>query len=86
MALTDLKTNATEKIDEGMHTVKKVMRQRAHELEDLRDATALKIRRAPFQTMAIAAGSGLMLGWAMGFAKGRARAMRRTNLQNVQKM
>jgi len=73
MVLTDLKTTATERLDEGVHAVKRVVRQRAHDLEDLRDATALKIRRSPFQALAIGIGSGLVVGLAVGFLKGRAR-------------
>jgi len=74
MVLTDLKATATEKLDDGVHAVKRVVRQRTQDLEDLRDATALKIRRSPFQSVAIGVGSGLIVGLAVGFLKGRARA------------
>lgn len=76
MALADLRTAATEKIDDGVHTVKRVIRQRANDIEDLRDAAALKVRRAPFQTMAMVAGAGLLMGFAMGLVRGRRRAPR----------
>jgi len=76
MALADIKTAATDKLDDGMLAAKRVIRQRTHDLQDLRDATALKVRRAPFQTLALAVGSGLMLGFVVGLVKGRAGANR----------
>ena len=74
MSYADLKTTATEKLDDGLHAAKRVIKQRAHDLEDLRDAAALQVRRAPLQTVAIAAGAGLVLGFVVGRTRGRARA------------
>lgn len=71
MALADIKTAATEKLDDGMLAAKRVIRQRTHDFQDLRDATALKVRRAPFQTIALSAGAGLMLGFVAGLVRGR---------------
>jgi ElaB/YqjD/DUF883 family membrane-anchored ribosome-binding protein len=76
MAFADLKTVATEKIDDSVQAAKRVIRQRTNDLEDLRDAAALKIRRAPIQTVAIAASAGILLGFVIGAARGRARASR----------
>lgn len=76
MTYADLKTTATEKLDDGLHSVKRVIKQRTNDLENLRDAAALRIRRAPLQTVAIASGSGLILGLVMGYARGRTRVHR----------
>ncbi len=75
-AAADFKTTATEKIGGKVHSAKRMLRKRANDLEDLRDATSLRIRRAPLQTMAIAVGSSLVLGWAIGYMRGRVRSGR----------
>jgi ElaB/YqjD/DUF883 family membrane-anchored ribosome-binding protein len=74
MPVTDLKSTAADKLDESMHAMKRVVRQRTHDLEDLRDAAALKVRRSPLQAVAIGLGSGLLLGFVMGLATTRARS------------
>ena len=76
MASADQKTVATEKIHDRVQAAKRVIRQRTNDLEDLRDAATLKIRRAPIQTVAIAAGAGILLGFVIGATRGRARANR----------
>lgn len=66
MATTPLKNAATEKIEDGLHAAKRFVQHRAHDLEDLRDAAGLKIRRAPLTSVALALGAGVLLGVALG--------------------
>ncbi len=76
MNIGDLKTTATDRLDDRLHSVKRIVKQRSHDLEDLRDGATLRIRRSPFQTVGIAVGSGLVLGFLAGFSRGRRRASR----------
>lgn len=69
MTIADLKATAntaTEKLHEGLHAAKGVIRKTTNDLEDYRDATALRVRRAPLQAVMMAVGVGLVLGFVAG--------------------
>lgn len=69
MTIADLKATAntaTEKLHEGLHAAKGVIRKTTNGLEDYRDATALRVRRAPLQAVMMAVGVGLVLGFVAG--------------------
>lgn len=62
-----LKAKAAELLDEGKLAARKTVARRMREFEDLRDETALKVRKAPFTTVGITFGVGLLLGVAIGW-------------------
>ena len=62
-----LKAKAAELIDVGTLAARKTVARRVRELEDLRDETALKVRKAPFTAVGITFGVGLLLGVAIGW-------------------
>ena len=68
MAIADIKTAPhAEVIENSVHAAKKMLKHQMHELEDFRDATALKVRKAPLTSVGLAAGAGILLGAAIGF-------------------
>jgi len=62
-----LKAKAAELFDEGKVAARKTVTRRMRELEDLRDETALKVRKAPFTAVGITFGVGLLLGVAIAW-------------------
>lgn len=62
-----LKAKAAELLDEGKLAARKSLARRVRELEDFRDETALKVRKAPFTAVGITFGVGLLLGVALGW-------------------
>jgi ElaB/YqjD/DUF883 family membrane-anchored ribosome-binding protein len=62
-----LKAKAGELFDDGKLAARKTVARRMRELEDLRDETALKVRKAPFTAVGITFGVGLLLGVAIGW-------------------
>jgi len=74
MTIADLKAtahSATGKLHDGLHAAKGVIRKTTNDLEDYRDATALRVRRAPLQAVMMAVGVGLVLGFVAGRARSR---------------
>jgi ElaB/YqjD/DUF883 family membrane-anchored ribosome-binding protein len=70
-----LKARASEAIEDGVHAAKRAVTRGAHEIEDLRDAAAYRVRRAPLGSIALAAGAGLFLGIVLGrLGRNRSRA------------
>lgn len=73
MDLPDLKTapSATQDaIEEALRAARRAIRQGMHDLEDLRDAAALRVRHSPFKAVGLALGVGLVLGGAAVWATG----------------
>ena len=67
-----LETRASDALEDGVHAAKRVMTRSAHQVEDLRDAAAYRVKKAPLVAVALAAGAGLLLGIAFGWCGGRA--------------
>jgi len=60
--------------EDGVHAAKRLVkhvRRTAESLEDVRDDAAYYVRRQPFKAVGIAAGAGLLLGVAVGWAAGK---------------
>lgn len=66
MATKTLTEKTAQRIGDGLHNVRRFAVNKAHDLEDFRDATGLKIRRAPFASVALALTAGVLLGFAVG--------------------
>ena len=62
-----LKAKATELVDEGKVAAKKAYSRTLRDLDDLKDETALKVRKAPFTAVGITFGVGLLLGAVIGW-------------------
>jgi ElaB/YqjD/DUF883 family membrane-anchored ribosome-binding protein len=61
-----LKTLASDAVEDGVHAAKRAVTRGAHQVEDLRDATVSRVRKAPLMSIALAAGAGLLLGVVLG--------------------
>jgi hypothetical protein len=61
-----LKTLASDAVEDGVHAVTRVITHRLHELEDLRDSAAYRIKRAPLVAVGLALGAGVLLGVVFG--------------------
>jgi ElaB/YqjD/DUF883 family membrane-anchored ribosome-binding protein len=68
-----LKARAAELFDDGKVVAKKELARRMREFEDMKDQTALKVRKAPFTAVGITFGVGLLMGVALGWLAGRPR-------------
>lgn len=68
MGVAELKPNLAEEVDVKLHEARRVLTRRAQEIEDLRDAAVLQIRKSPFQAVGIAVAAGMFLGLIAGVA------------------
>ena len=57
-----LKTMAADAIEDGVHAAKRAVTRSARDIEDLRDAAAYRVKKAPLMAVALAAAAGLALG------------------------
>ena len=57
-----LKTLASDAVEDGVHAAKRAVTHGLHDLEDLRDSAAHRIKRAPLLTVGLAFGVGIALG------------------------
>lgn len=76
MTIADLKAtadSAREKVHDGLRAARGAVRKGTNDLADFRDASALKVRRAPLQAVAIAVGVGLVIGYVAGCARSKHR-------------
>ena len=62
-----LKTLAADAVEDGLHAARRTVTRRIRDIEDLRDAAAYRIKRAPFATVAAALGAGILLGAVFGW-------------------
>jgi ElaB/YqjD/DUF883 family membrane-anchored ribosome-binding protein len=68
-----LKTRASDLLEDSLHTAKRTVTRGVHDLEDLRDQTVIRVRRAPLAAMGVTFAAGLMLGIVVGWAGHRPR-------------
>lgn len=61
-----LKTLAADAVEDGMHAAKRAITRRMHDLEDLRESAAYRVKRAPLLAVGLAAAGGILLGVALG--------------------
>ncbi|MDP2321743.1 MAG: hypothetical protein Q8O42_20680 [Acidobacteriota bacterium] len=67
-----LKAVATEAVEDGVRATKRAITHGLHDLDDLRDAAAYRIKRAPLMTVGLAFGVGILLGLIVGQATRKA--------------
>ena len=68
-----LKSLATDAVEDGVHAAKRAITRGMHDLEDLRESAAHRVKRAPLLTVSLAAAGGILVGVALGWLGRRAR-------------
>lgn len=57
-----LKTMAADAVEDGVHAARRAVTRSARVIEDFRETSAYRIKKAPFLAVAIAAAAGLFVG------------------------
>jgi ElaB/YqjD/DUF883 family membrane-anchored ribosome-binding protein len=65
------KSSVSEAVDENVHRVRRAVRRGWHGAQDLIDNAAYKIKRHPFEAVAITAGAGFAIGFLVGWVVNR---------------
>jgi ElaB/YqjD/DUF883 family membrane-anchored ribosome-binding protein len=61
-----LKTLAADALEDGVHAAKRAAKHGAREIEEAWETAAYRIKKAPFLSVSIAVGAGLLLGIVCG--------------------
>lgn len=61
-----LKALATEAVEDGVRATKRALTHGLHDLGDLRDSAAYRVKRAPLLTVGLAFAAGILLGVVAG--------------------
>ena len=72
-----LKTLASDAVEDGIHAAERAITRGAHQVEDLRDAAAYRVKKAPLLSIALAAGAGMLVGIVVGWFGSRATTTKR---------
>jgi ElaB/YqjD/DUF883 family membrane-anchored ribosome-binding protein len=72
-----LKTLASDAVEDGVYAAKRAITHGLHELEDLRDSAAYRVKRAPLVTVGLAFAGGILLGVLVGRIGRRIETQRR---------
>jgi len=72
-----LKTLASDAVEDSVHRAKRAITRSAHEVEDLRDAAAYRVKKAPLLSIALAAAAGMLAGIVFGWWGRSATAQKR---------
>jgi hypothetical protein len=62
-----LKTLATDAVEDGVHAAKRAITRGLHDLDDLRESAAYRVKRAPLLTVSLAVAGGILVGIALGW-------------------
>jgi ElaB/YqjD/DUF883 family membrane-anchored ribosome-binding protein len=65
------KSSVSDAVDDNVHRVRRAARRTRYAAEDLIYNAAYKVRRHPFEAVAIAAGTGFAIGFLVGLAVNR---------------
>ena len=61
-------SRAADAVEDGVYTAKRAMRRGVAQLGDLQEEGRYRVKRHPFKAVGLAAGIGLVLGIAIGWA------------------
>jgi len=61
-------SRAADAVEDGVYAAKRAMRRGVAQLEDLQEEGIHRVKRHPLKALAMAAGIGLLLGIAIGWA------------------
>ena len=64
-------TDAKASVMDAVADAKKAITQTKHQLEDLRDTAAYRVKRAPLTSVGIGFGAGILFGAMLGIVIGR---------------
>ena len=67
----EAKVEAKAKVMEAVEEAKRAIVKGKHQFEDLRDTTAYRIKKAPFTSVGIGFGAGILLGVFAGLIAGK---------------
>lgn len=70
-AFQDTAADAVRQVEHLAKEARVLKTRAVHDLEDLRDAASLRMRRAPLKTAATAFGAGVLIGAACAWVAGR---------------
>lgn len=71
LTVEDTKAEAKARVMDAVEEAKREIVRRRHQLEDLRDTAAYRIKKAPLASVGIGFGAGILLGAMMGIIAGR---------------
>jgi ElaB/YqjD/DUF883 family membrane-anchored ribosome-binding protein len=66
-----LTSRAADAVEDGVYAAKRAVRRGVAQLEDLQAEGIHRVKRHPFKSLGLAAGIGLVLGIAIGWAASR---------------
>ena len=66
-----LKSSVSDAVEDKMHRLRRTAKRSWHSAQDLVDNAAYRVRRHPFEAVAIAAGTGFAIGFLVGWAINR---------------
>jgi ElaB/YqjD/DUF883 family membrane-anchored ribosome-binding protein len=64
-------SRAADAVEDGVYAAKRAVRRGVAQLDDLQAESRHRVRRSPFKSLGLAAGVGLVLGIAIGWAASR---------------
>ena len=62
-----LETLASDAAEDGVHAAKRAITRGVHQVEDLRDEAAYRVKKAPLLSIALAAGAATLVGLVFGW-------------------
>jgi len=68
-----IKTRASDLLEDGLHDARRTVARGMHDLEDLRNEAAVRVRRAPLAAVGLTFAAGLLLGLSVGWVGHRPR-------------
>ena len=62
----EAKARVMEAVDDGVYAAKRAIVQGKHQLGDLRDTAAYRVKKAPLMSVGMGFGAGILLGAVLG--------------------
>jgi ElaB/YqjD/DUF883 family membrane-anchored ribosome-binding protein len=66
-----LKSSVSDAVEDNIHRVRRAAKRGWHSAQDLVDNADYRVRRHPFEAVAITAGTGFAIGFLVGWAINR---------------
>jgi len=67
LTVEDTKAEAKARVMDAVEDAKRAIVRGKHQLEDLRDTAAYRVKKAPLTSVGIGFGAGILLGAVFGF-------------------
>ena len=62
----EAKARVMDAVDDGIYAAKRAVVHGKHQLEDLRDTAAYRVKKAPLMSVGVGFGAGILLGALLG--------------------